>query len=59
MSKRVRVATTVAQRRLGHWKRRAKAAPVIVLNRGRDEVVLLSMSAHARLKKLHEVGRRK
>lgn len=59
MSKRVRVATTVAQRRLGYWKLRAKAVPVVVRNRGRDEVVLISMSAYERLKSLHGLMRRK
>lgn len=59
MLKRVRVATTVAQCRLGFWKLQAKAVPVVVRNRGRDEVVLISMSAYERLKSLHRLTRRK
>lgn len=44
--------TSDVVRRLAFWKRKALKRPVVVRNRGRDEVVLMSPAAYERLKRL-------
>ena len=46
------VAATELQRRLSHWRERARYEPVVVTRHGRESLVLLAAEEYRRLKRL-------